>query len=74
MSPSQPNTVEEFIFNHEDMIARFTQYHWKPKLDITVYELALCIPCFFGAAVEDLPIEAKRHFVEIKEDGQAANH
>jgi hypothetical protein len=51
------------------------QYIWKPKEDITAYELALCVQLFvikdsfsFGLLIENLPENAKRHFEEVKED------
>lgn len=49
-------------------------YAWQPQGDITVYELALCLPLMvwrfeseeeFNERVEALPAEARRHFKEI---------
>jgi len=42
---------------------------WRPKPDITPYELALCLKLFTPTAhhsqeYEDLPLEARRHFIE----------
>lgn len=49
------------------------QYIWKPKEDITAYELALCLPMLMSrgwydmeAVVKSLPDNAARHFEEIK--------
>ncbi len=48
------------------------QYMWKPQVDITTYELALCLPifsiqtCIVSAAIEELPAEARRHFEEMR--------
>jgi hypothetical protein len=48
------------------------QYNWHPQPDITVYELALCLPVFFsvgwgvGESIDRLPPEALRLFVEVK--------
>jgi hypothetical protein len=46
------------------------RYNWKPKEDITAYELALCAPAFsMPEAIEffvrDLPECARRHFEEV---------
>lgn len=44
------------------------QYDWRPKSDITTYELALCMPMFaidwhqVGRIYDSLPSEAKRHW------------
>ncbi len=38
---------------------------WNPQQDITTYELASCVPYFFGKSVhskDELPKEIKRHF------------
>ena len=40
-------------------------YTYEPKPDITIYELSLIMPIFFGGSswyVGGLPPEAKRHF------------
>ena len=40
-------------------------YTYEPKPDITIYELSLIIPIFFGGSslyVDGLPPEARRHF------------
>lgn len=40
-------------------------YTYDPKPDITIYELSLIMPIFFGGSslyVDGLPPEAKRHF------------
>jgi len=49
-------------------------YIWKPKEDISVYELALCLPLisfrgWFDAeyAISELPENCQRHFEEVKE-------
>jgi len=49
------------------------QYNWKPKEDITAYELALCLPVFWGVAsssyedfINSLPENARRHFEEVQ--------
>ncbi len=58
-------------------IARFfrspKEYRWKPKKDITVYELALCVPIFSSHSNEtlerdvlNLPENVRRHFEELK--------
>jgi len=46
-------------------------YLWKPKGDITAYELALCLPVFqynypdyISDLIERLPLKARRHFLE----------
>jgi hypothetical protein len=49
------------------------QYEWKPKEDITIYELALCMPIIvYGAHGVDieymigaLPKNAQRYFEEM---------
>jgi|GEM_PF-5829539 len=47
------------------------QYDWKPKSDITAYELALIIPIFacrdfdVELAISKLPEQARRHFEEV---------
>jgi hypothetical protein len=48
-------------------------YKWRPKEDITAYELALCIPVFGYQGgwniidyIEKLPPQVLRHFVKIK--------
>lgn len=39
---------------------------WKPKPDITAYELALCLPLLIGAGVlDELPECAARHFERV---------
>jgi len=44
------------------------RFIWRPKEDITAYELARCAPAFgvsslsLGDFVDSLPDEAKRHF------------
>ena len=51
------------------------QYEWKPKEDITTYELALCVPIIvyggYNHGVEyliiALPENAQRHFQEIEQ-------
>ena len=48
-------------------------YLWKPKPDISIYELALCLPVFLlrndtGIAIEALPAEARRHFEELTKE------
>lgn len=45
-------------------------YVYSPKIDITVYELALIVPVFhtkinIERVIELLPPEAKRHFKEV---------
>lgn len=48
------------------------RYTFKPKLDITAYELALCVPVLLlhrtpysqSKAIEKLPPEVRRHFVK----------
>ena len=47
-------------------------YSWKPKDDITVYELALCVPVFIahGSAtrmIQSLPECARRYFEIVEE-------
>ena len=40
-------------------------YVYEPKPDITIYELSLIMPIFFGGSslyVDGLPPEARRHF------------
>ena len=48
-------------------------YLWKPKEDITAYELALCLPVFqynynypdyISDLIERLPLKAGRHFLK----------
>lgn len=50
---------------------RMPFYRWKPRHDITPYELALCLPLFYFGFNQDLfrslPPEAKRHFEEVKD-------
>ena len=49
------------------------QYLWKPRLDITTYELALAIPIlFYGlndyaveSIIDSVPEGVKRHFEEV---------
>lgn len=50
-------------------------YSWTPQPDITVYELAKCVPVFgisnnwlreVSAFIEGLPEECRRHFTEVK--------
>jgi len=47
-------------------------YNWKPKEDITAYELALCLPVLTGKnwydveyLIEALPENARRHFEQV---------
>lgn len=46
------------------------QYNWRPKPDITVYELALAVPVLLlrlydiETAVKSLPESVQRHFEE----------
>jgi hypothetical protein len=46
------------------------RYSWKPREDITAYELALCLPILMGngwdiePVVHTLPENARRHFEE----------
>lgn len=45
-------------------------YEWKPKKNITTYELALCLPLLFNPnnfeeTMEKLPSKAKRHFFAV---------
>ena len=54
------------IPNYESKIINL--YEWKPKEDITVYELALCLPAFSFSNKYDLeffilqlPDNARRH-------------
>ena len=49
------------------------KYYWKPKEDITAYELALCLPIIFSTSwglvedmIADLPEAARRHFEEAE--------
>lgn len=44
-------------------------YNWRPKEDITAYELALCLPVLVGKSwydaeyfIETLPENVRRHF------------
>jgi len=53
-----------------------SNYGWKPKEDITVHELALCLPMFHAvdghnreAIYDTLPDNAKRHFLPIGQEG-----
>ena len=47
-------------------------WNWKPKEDITAYELAQCIPVLsrhfveLFSVIESLPENLRRHFEEIK--------
>lgn len=48
------------------------KYQWEPKPDITVYELALCLPYLtitpYGighAYIDVLPDKARRHFFKL---------
>lgn len=42
-------------------------YTWEPKPDITVFELAQILPCWFNhALIENLHYSLKRHFKEVK--------
>lgn len=55
-----------------------TSYVWKPKPDITTFELALCLKMLVGVNVsriyDTLPDEAKRHWdKQIDEDGKPVN-
>lgn len=49
------------------------QYDWTPLENITPYELALCIPILvfqswnIESLIKNLPENARRHFVEVKE-------
>ncbi len=54
-------------------IVPLKMYLWKPKPDISIYELALCLPIFLirkdtSIAIEALPAEARRHFEEFKQE------
>ena len=48
-------------------------YAWTPKIDITAYELALCMPILSskidsgskGHPVDQLPEYARRHFTQL---------
>lgn len=62
--------LTEFI--KEDEVRMPKPYFWKPKKDITVYELVLCFPLlswrgWFDAecAISELPENCQRHFEEI---------
>lgn len=39
------------------------RYEFTPQPDITAYELALCLPLFFGG--KDVPAEIERHLKRI---------
>ncbi|MFA5714431.1 MAG: hypothetical protein WC998_01655 [Candidatus Paceibacterota bacterium] len=68
----------ETVIKMEDGIAKvitFKTYNWYPKEDITAYELALCVPflnlnirdyCDIEARINNLPPQARRHFVEVE--------
>lgn len=46
-------------------------YLWKPRKNIKVYELALCLPFLLSrdsAGIEDLPKKARRHFELVVDD------
>jgi hypothetical protein len=50
------------------------RYDWKPKEDITAYELALCVPVMLSnggwgleCMIEALPESARRHF-EVQDE------
>jgi hypothetical protein len=53
-------------------IENSVKYQWEPKRDITVYELALCLPYLtitpYGighAFIDTLPEQARRHFFRV---------
>ena len=64
---SEEKADSEFIRFYEPK-----QFIWKPRPDITAYELALAIPiitfhCFEReTAIGELPEEVQRHFEEVK--------
>lgn len=54
----------------EDWFARFRyplEYEWKPKPDITTYELALALPYILGNvkvnSEDKIPEEVRRHLI-----------
>lgn len=51
---------------HEILLFKPRKYEWRPKEDITAYELALCLPYLLGGTLEkDESIPFHRHFIEI---------
>lgn len=53
-------------------------YNWRPREDMTAYELALCLPIFFTnfgwsrtQAIDALPAGARRHFERVEAGGPA---
>lgn len=62
--------------HNSSTIARQRQFEWKPKEDITTYELTLCLPILLmvvqgcawdmGALIECQPASVQRHWEEIK--------
>ena len=59
--------MENLTFNVEFVNPK--QYDWKPQPDITAWELAMALPCFFSHNIEvalaALPPNVTRHFSEI---------
>jgi hypothetical protein len=62
-NPDNPNFMSSWITNKT--------YLWKPKEDITPYELALCLPIMLDKRIMDfeelilsLPENVQRHFEE----------
>lgn len=57
-------------------IERPKAYNWKPRPDITAYELALAIPILSfhtfdtEARIEALPERVRRHFEEVEEESK----
>ena len=68
--------VEYITICGEDEFNPFERVYFKPKLDITTYELALCVSVLIASPnhrvsrseLDRLPQEARRHF-QGKDDG-----
>lgn len=64
------NNVGEVMVNGKMERAYNRTFAWLPQPDITVYDLALCLPVFFLQsgnirAILELPDNARRHFLEV---------
>ena len=57
-----PEPPGQLIISGDILTTQPVVDEWAPQLDITTYELALCIPAILGASVEALPYYARRHF------------